>query len=479
MHINPRASQVIKNDQSPVISHVNKFLNSATSVKAVCEAIKRYAYPVTQVVFVNNSLRPRDTKLIVESIERHMPTMELLNFTQNEFGPEGGKNIAANLSKMNNLKVLTLSHCQISDRGLIEIFSALEEIGTVLHLDFSGNLMGKSAHFKEVAEKFEKVALYGNLESVVLDDNNLRGPHGEKILKSICLQENLQKLSLKNNQLGQQVKEPQAPICVLTSLLIRTKTLEYLDLANNFIAGKSAYCLAEGLIMNKSLKYVSFEANPLGKIGLSLVMRAKTRNVETNFDLNIKLTESESDASVDFKVQVFNEDMAEGSYSLDLTLAYDQLVLQKLTTIAHEVSQASTGSEKPFDAKSCFYQVKLDGKSKWEVPSQKTPEGTWDLGPEPKGNLVFIFTQDPTEYKKEAARLAKEAAAMDPAQLADIQERDPNRLKPRAKENITEQTVSRPVLSHTEFEHSINILIKNYEMKNFVSNEEAIVTTSQ
>jgi hypothetical protein len=255
--------------------------------------------------------------------------------------------------------------------------------------------------------------------------------------------------------------------------------LEYLDLANNFIAGKSAYCLSEGLIMNKSLKYVSFEANPLGKIGLSLVMRAKTRNVETNFDLNIKLTESESDASVDFKVQVFNEDMAEGSYSLDLTLAYDQLVLQKLTTIAHEVSQASTGSEKPFDAKSCFYQVKLDGKSKWEVPSQKTPEGTWDLGPEPKGNLVFIFTQDPTEYKKEAARLAKEAAAMDPAQLADIQERDPNRLKPRAKENITEQTVSRPVLSHTEFEHSINILIKNYEMKNFVSNEEAIVTTSQ
>ena len=111
MHINPRASQVIKNDQSPVISHVNKFLNSATSVKAVCEAIKRYAYPVTQVVFVNNSLRPRDTKLIVESIERHMPTMELLNFTQNEFGPEGGKNIAANLGKMNNLKVLTLSHC--------------------------------------------------------------------------------------------------------------------------------------------------------------------------------------------------------------------------------------------------------------------------------------------------------------------------------------------------------------------------------
>jgi len=42
-------------------------------------------------------------------------------------------------------------------------------------------------------------------------------------------------------------------------------------------------------------------------------------------------------------------------------------------------------------------------------------EDLWDLGPEPKGNLVFTFTSDPLEYKKEASKLAKEAAAMDPA----------------------------------------------------------------
>jgi hypothetical protein len=45
------------------------------------------------------------------------------------------------------------------------------------------------------------------------------------------------------------------------------------------------------------------------------------------------------------------------------------------------------------------------------VPSLKTPEGLWDLGPEPKGNLVFTFVQDPLEYKKELNRLAKEATA--------------------------------------------------------------------
>ena len=60
----------------------------------------------------------------------------------------------------------------------------------------------------------------------------------------------------------------------------------------------------------------------------------------------------------------------------------------------------------------------------------------WEF--EPKGTLVFTFTQDPAEYKKEAARLAKEAAAMDPAALAELQENDPDRLKPKAKETINE-----------------------------------------
>ena len=62
--------------------------------------------------------------------------------------------------------------------------------------------MGKSAHFKDLADKFEKFAQIGNLENIVLDDNNLRGQHGERILKSFVCLENLKLLSLKNNFLG-------------------------------------------------------------------------------------------------------------------------------------------------------------------------------------------------------------------------------------------------------------------------------------
>lgn len=40
------------------------------------------------------------------------------------------------------------------------------------------------------------------------------------------------------------------------------------------------------------------------------------------------------------------------------------------------------------------------------------------MGVEPKGNLVFTFTSDPLEYKKECAKIAKDAANLDPADIA-------------------------------------------------------------
>jgi len=59
----------------------------------------------------------------------------------------------------------------------------------------------------------------------------------------------------------------------------------------------------------------------------------------------------------------------------------------------------------------CFFSVKFDGKGKWDPPTLKTNVGLWDLGPEPKGKLEFYFTCEPLEYKKEVAKLAKEAQA--------------------------------------------------------------------
>ena len=65
--------------------------------------------------------------------------MLVLNLSKNDIGLEGGKHLANSLVKMNKLQTLVLSECNITDRGLIEILTALDELGTVENLDLSGN----------------------------------------------------------------------------------------------------------------------------------------------------------------------------------------------------------------------------------------------------------------------------------------------------------------------------------------------------
>jgi hypothetical protein len=100
--------------------------------------------------------------------------------------------------------------------------------------------------------------------------------------------------------------------------------------------------------------------------------------------------------------------------------------------------------------------VKIDGKPKWEVPTLKDEEtGQWNLG-EPKGILTFTFTCDPLDYKKELSRLTKEAAQME---AAGTPIKDPSKLKPLAKELITEGVLAKSVATKEDFQQTLEMLI--------------------
>lgn len=85
-----------------------------------------------------------------------MPNLQILNMSENTLGLDGGRHLAKNLNKMKKLQQLTLRQCNITDRGIIEIITALDELGTLDSLDLSGNQIGKSAHFGELANKMER-----------------------------------------------------------------------------------------------------------------------------------------------------------------------------------------------------------------------------------------------------------------------------------------------------------------------------------
>jgi Ran GTPase-activating protein (RanGAP) involved in mRNA processing and transport len=68
-----------------------------------------------------------------------MQNLQVLDMSENTLGVDGGKHLAKNIHKMKKLESLKLRQCNITDRGVIEIVTALDELGTLDMIDLSGN----------------------------------------------------------------------------------------------------------------------------------------------------------------------------------------------------------------------------------------------------------------------------------------------------------------------------------------------------
>ena len=69
---------------------------------------------------------------------------------------------------------------------------------------------------------------------------------------------------------------------------------------------------------------MSFEANPIGSSGMRQLMKAKTENQVTDFELNLKLCDSEVEQAAETSANaVFDINNPEGSYALKIGKQYD------------------------------------------------------------------------------------------------------------------------------------------------------------
>lgn len=91
----PKANLLIKEVENPVIDFTNKYIATKQSAHSVSEAVKRYTFPVLAVIFVNNSLQPRESKLIMQSFEHQISSITSLNFSMNNIGLSGAEYLAS------------------------------------------------------------------------------------------------------------------------------------------------------------------------------------------------------------------------------------------------------------------------------------------------------------------------------------------------------------------------------------------------
>ena len=61
----------------------------------------------------------------------------------------------------------------------------------------------------------------------------------------------------------------------------------------------SCFCIAEGLRLSRSIHHLSLEANPIGSAGMKQLMKAKNENQNVDFELNLRLCDSEVDLAAE------------------------------------------------------------------------------------------------------------------------------------------------------------------------------------
>ena len=67
----------------------------------------------------------------------------------------------------------------------------------------SGNEIGKSPFFRQSADAFvEYLSINSNLETIILSENMIRGPHAARIITAICGCRVLSQITLAHNFLG-------------------------------------------------------------------------------------------------------------------------------------------------------------------------------------------------------------------------------------------------------------------------------------
>ncbi len=105
---------------------------------------------------------------------------------------------------MKSLKNLTMSGCNMTDRGVAEVLKALDAENLSLEvLDLSKNAIGQSSYFEKSAIQLEAYLEKNKIiERLILDNNMLRGKLGEKVMRKIVKCTSLSYLSLANNFLG-------------------------------------------------------------------------------------------------------------------------------------------------------------------------------------------------------------------------------------------------------------------------------------
>ncbi len=85
LQVYPKARMIIREKKTTYIDYSNYCMLNKSAV-AVAEAIKRYALTIESINLQNNGLKSKQCKLLIDSLHRHYPKLQILNLRKNRLG---------------------------------------------------------------------------------------------------------------------------------------------------------------------------------------------------------------------------------------------------------------------------------------------------------------------------------------------------------------------------------------------------------
>ena len=390
----PKAGMVIRSEKTTNFSYANQGLQKNS--KAVSESLKRYPLEINGLEFTGNGVRSKECIMLVAAFEPHYKSLKQIDFSENRIGFDGAKALGGAIKNVKMLETINVASNLLGDLAVNEVLKGCIPLLNLKEINLSNNGLGQKQNgclFVESLSNILKNAQY--LVKLDLSWNNLRGSVAESFIEGLKENMTIKHLDLSYNLFGLSTATNPAAAMKLSSILQENTCLEELNLSNNLIESKVAFCLAHGLRVNSSLKSFIMDGNPIGSSGIKYLIQSINDNFQGKVE-NIKMKETET--IIPSKSHTFDLNNVEGEYNLSLDDVYDKVILYHLLDMSFKIYMNSS-QEEGMSSGDCFIDAKLAG-SAWTPPERADSDSTWNLGPEPTGTLTFRFSLDPKRNQK-------------------------------------------------------------------------------
>lgn len=248
--------------------------------EALSECIK--SLKIRQIQLKRNSLSDKSLSCLLSALDFKYLTE--LQISENSIGPHSLAKLISVLPQTSfNLQILCLENCNLTDKGILTLTTALLHFDKIKQLNVSKNKIQEEGAIAIASVIYDSECM----EVLDIGWNKIRGFGGKEICKVLGGNTTLKSLNISWNSFG----SPAEAQCskALSESLMKNSSLLHLNMSFTHFSSNDCEVINTGLMHNSTLIGIDFEGNN-GKIdsqGKIIVLKKKNDEDFTQTSLNM------------------------------------------------------------------------------------------------------------------------------------------------------------------------------------------------